>query len=185
MGKWDWPPSLVKFNAAYRNKSHVPKISIFGVSAESSCPKLCQKFTTQGRLLHVSIPTVQRAHFHFKYHMAHLNVIKCNNYYSTTAKGISQQNQECSSRITCRPPCQCNSFIFLCLPFFPKTHWKQTNTPFHLQREAEALIHLLTMEIGAHKNSASTPKSTLSLPRMSFWKPCQQQLAWQPMPPAT
>lgn len=100
-------PPQVKFNAAYRNKSHVPKISIFGISAESSCPKLCQKLI-QERLLHVPIATVQCDCSHFKYHVAHLNLINCNNYYSTTAKGILQQNQDVSSRITCRPSCQCN-----------------------------------------------------------------------------
>lgn len=162
-------PSQVKFNAAYRNKLHVLKISISGVSAESSRPKLCQKFTIQGRLLHVSIPTAleQHAHYHFKCHMAHINIINCNNYYSTTGKGILQQNQDCATRITCRSPCQCNNFIFLCLLFFPKIHWRQVQIylfTFTGKREAEALINLITEETGAHKNSGSAPKSTHPCP---------------------
>lgn len=79
-------PSWVKFNVAYRNKSHILKISIARVSAESFPLGLHQEFTTQEMLLSVSIPTVQSVHFLSKHHMVHLNVINCNKYYATKAK---------------------------------------------------------------------------------------------------
>lgn len=79
-------PSWVKFNVAYRNKSHILKISIARVSAESFPLGLHQEFTTQEMLLSVSIPTVQSVHFLSKHHIVYLNVINCNKYYATKAK---------------------------------------------------------------------------------------------------
>lgn len=141
-GEASLAPWWITFKAAYRNKSHIPKISVARVSAVSSSTKLCQKFTAQGTLPYVFITRAPCAHFHSKQHLSHLNVINCNKIYSTKDKEILQQKEDSSNKMNCRSPCQSNNFISLHLLVFPKTHWRQVQVllcTFRGKRQTEAL----------------------------------------------